>query len=178
MEEESKEQGESDKKKTRELSEEEKEAKITFIGRYLLASLLVLMAAPIVAYYIDFWNEFIRTMIYLGSSGGIGGTVYCIRGFYYWRREGKFDVSFDWWYYFRPFISVVAGVYVYFFIVGGFLVTGLAADADYSRGVMFYCAVSFLAGFSFNEFIEKLTDISETIFSKKKKDESDNDTNK
>jgi len=71
---------------------------------------------------------------------------------------------------FRPFVSVVIGIFVYFFIVGGLLSLGSITAVDYSRSVMFYCAISFLAGFSFTQFADKLEELASTMFAKKKEE--------
>jgi hypothetical protein len=44
-------------------------------------------------------------------------------------------------------------------------------DVSYNKGVMFYCALAFLAGFSFTRFADKIEALSDTVFSKKDKTE-------
>ena len=144
--------------------------KINLIGIYLTFFLLILIAAPLIVYFSNFNDPLIKSLIYIGSSGGLGGTIYCIRGFYQNLGENKFKFNWTWWYIFRPLISVVIGVVVYFIIVGGLLSLGSVSEVNYSKSVMFYCAVSFLAGFSFTQFADKLEDLSSTLFSKKKED--------
>ena len=116
----------------------------------------------------NFESSLIKSLIYIGSSGGIGGTIYCIRGFYQNLGENIFNFNWTWWYIFRPLISVVIGVFIYFFIIGGLLSLGSVSEVNYSKSVMFYCAISFLAGFSFTQFADKLEELSSTLFSKKK----------
>lgn len=144
--------------------------KINLVGIYLLSFLFVLMVVTTITYFSKIESVLIKSLIYIGSSGGIGGIIFCIRGFYKSIVSKKFDSIWTWWYIFRPFISIVIGVFVYFFIVGGLLSLGSVAPVDYSRSVMFYCAISFLAGFSFTQFADKLEELASTMFAKKKKE--------
>jgi len=144
--------------------------KINLIGIYLLSFLFVLIAITIIVYFSRIESVLIKSLIYIGSSGGIGGIIYCIRGFYQSVASKQFDFSWTWWYIFRPFISIVIGIFVYFFIVGGLLSLGSITAVDYSRSVMFYCAISFLAGFSFTQFADKLEELASTTFAKKREE--------
>jgi len=144
--------------------------KINLIGIYLLSFLFVLIAITVITYFSgSIESVLIKSLVYIGSSGGIGGTIYCIRGFYKSVTYKQFDFRLTWWYIFRPFISIVMGIFAYFFIVGGLLSLGSISVVDYSRSVMFYCAISFLAGFSFTQFADKLEELASTMFAKKKK---------
>ena len=142
--------------------------KINLIGIYLLFFLLSLIIIPLITYFSDLEDSLIKSLIYIGSSGGIGGTIYSIRGFYQNLGKNNFELNWTWWYIFRPFISIVIGVFVYFLIVGGLLSLGSISDVNYSKSVMFYCGISFLAGFSFTQFADKLEEVSSTLFAKKK----------
>lgn len=144
--------------------------KINLLGIYLLFSLFVLIIVPLITYFWDIDNTLIKSLIYIGSSGGIGGTIYCIRGFYKNIVENNFKFKWTWWYIFRPLISTIIGIFVYFLIVGGLLSLGSVSEVNFSKSIMFYCAISFLAGFSFTQFTDKLEEIAATIFSKKKGD--------
>lgn len=144
--------------------------KINLIGIYLLSFLFVLIMITILTYFSRIESVLIKSLIYIGSSGGIGGIVYCIRGFYQSIASKQFDFGWTWWYIFRPFISIVIGVFVYFFIVGGLLSLGSISMVDYSRSVMLYCAISFLAGFSFTQFANKLEELASTLFAKKEEE--------
>lgn len=137
------------------------------IGVYLLFALIILCIVPVIIFYSTLEDALIKTVFYVGASGGIGGVIYSIRGFYQNIGAASFKPSWAWWYIFRPVISVVAGVFVYFLIVGGLMSISNSPDVTYSKGVMFYCALAFLAGYSFTRFMEKVESISENIFSKK-----------
>lgn len=138
-----------------------------FVGVYLLVSLVVLCAVPVVVYFMKVENNIIRTLVFVGASGGIGGVVYSIRGFYHNLAGNSFDGKWIWWYVFRPLISMVTGVFLYFLIVGGLMSISASPEVSFSKGVMFYCALAFLAGFSFTRFADKLDELSDTFFSKK-----------
>jgi len=142
--------------------------KINLLGIFLFVSLLILIIIPVLTYFSNIKDPVIGILIYIGSSGGIGGTIYCIRGFYQNLGEGTFKFNWTWWYLFRPLMSVIVGIFVYFLIVGGLLSIGSAPEVNYSRGIMFYCAIAFLAGFAFTQFADKLEELASTLFSKKK----------
>lgn len=138
----------------------------------MLVSLLLLCALPVMAFFSSINIEIIRTLIFVGASGGIGGTLYSIRGFYKNLGGNTFEVRWNWWYIFRPIISVVLGVFTYFLIVGGLMSISNTTDVTLSKGIMFYCGVSFLAGFSFTRFAERLDNISDILFAKKNQEQS------
>ncbi|MGD9130167.1 MAG: hypothetical protein PVH73_01170 [Candidatus Bathyarchaeota archaeon] len=145
----------------------ELEHKKILIGVYLLVFMISLIVTSIITYFSNVDTVLIRALVYIGSSGGLGGIVYCIRGFYKNIVSKEFDTIWAWWYLFRPFISIVIGIFVYFLIVGGLLSLGAASTIDYSRSIMFYCAVAFLAGFAFTQFADKLDELASTLFAKK-----------
>ena len=91
-----------------------------------------------------------------------------VRGFYQNLGGGTFDSKWIWWYIFRPPISVIAGVFVYFLIVGGLLSVGTVSEINYSKSVMLYCAIAFVAGFTFTKFVEKIEQITSKLFEVKK----------
>jgi hypothetical protein len=149
------------------------EAKTTtnLIGLYLLIFLLILIYLPINTYFSNLGNPLIESIIYVSSSGGLGGTIYCIRGFYKNVIGGGFDLKWTWWYIFRPFISIVVGIMSYFLIVGGLFSLGSVSEVNYLKSVMLYSGIAFLAGFSFSEFTDKLEELSSTLFSTKNEDD-------
>jgi hypothetical protein len=137
----------------------------TLTGIYLLVSLLLLCVIPVIVFYSSLKEDIIRMVFFVGASGGIGGCLYSIRGFYQNIGGDTFDSKWVWWYIFRPIISVVVGVFSYFLIVGGLMSISFSSEVTFSKGIMFYCAVAFLAGFSFTHFADNLKDLSATLFS-------------
>lgn len=144
-----------------------KQHKINQLGVYLYVSLSVLVILAIFTYF-KVSNISIKSLIYFACSGGIGGTLYSIRGFYQHVGKRNFDLDWTWWYIFRPLISMVVGVFAYFLIVGGLLNFKFLSENTYQRGIMFYLAISFLAGFCFSQFADNLENIGAKIFTKKK----------
>ena len=145
-----------------------KQKKINLLGIYLILILIILVVLPILTYIFKFGDSLIRALIYIASSGGLGGTIYSVRGFYQNLGEDKFKFNWIWWFILRPIISMIIGVFVYFLIVGGLISLGAIQEVDFLRSVIFYCGVSFLAGFSFTQFATKLENLAETLFSIKK----------
>ena len=146
---------------------------INFIGIYLLLWLITLILIPIVTYFYSLRDSLIRSLIYIASSGGLGGIIYLIRSFYMHIFEKNFREDAFWWYIFRPFSSVVIGVMSYFLIVGGLMSIGNVSSINYERGIMFYSGIAFLAGFSFTQFANKLEELAKTLFAKSKRDKDD-----
>ncbi len=145
--------------------------KINLLGIYLIIILLIFILIGVLAYISKLENKFIFSLIIIACSGGIGGTLYSIRGFYQNLGEGNFNFNnWVWWYLFRPVMSAVIGVFVYFLIIGGLLSIGNISEFNYSKGLIFYSALAFLAGFSFTQFANKLEEIASTIFAKKEEE--------
>ena len=76
-----------------------------YIGIYLLVFLLILCTIPVVVFFSSIPNAIVRTLFYVGASGGIGGSIYSIRGFYQNLGGKTFETNWIWWYIFRPVIS-------------------------------------------------------------------------
>ena len=141
--------------------------KINLLGVYLFLVLLTFILIAVIGYFYRNQNSLISSLIIIACAGGLGGTIYSIRGFYQSLADDNFKFgNWVWWYIFRPAISSVTGVVVSFFIIGGILAIG-TSGLNYSRGLMFYSAISFLTGFSFTQFVNKLEEIASAIFSKK-----------
>ena len=65
------------------------EVKINLLGGYLLAILVFLITVGIITYFFYPTDQLTRALIFVGCSGGIGRTIYSIRGFYQNLGEGK-----------------------------------------------------------------------------------------
>lgn len=132
------------------------------IGIYLYFFMIFCVLFPICSYYY-ISDAFIRAFIYISFSGGIGATLYCIRGFYQNIAEDTFDgITWIWWYIFRPLIGFIAGIFV-LFIMGGLIGLNNSQVTFTTTGIMGYCALSFLSGFCFTKFVEKLEKIMEIL---------------
>jgi hypothetical protein len=140
---------------------------VYLVGAYLLLLTVALVAVPVYVYRFSAINDaLIRSLAYVACAGGLGGLVYLIRSFYKHVFRRNFRPEDFWWYLFRPFNSAIMGVMSYFLIVGGLLSIGGATAADYEKSIMLYCGISFLAGFSFTQFADKLEDLAKTVFAK------------
>jgi len=142
------------------------ESKTNMIGLYLVFMLFIYGLIPLYMYFSNFYDNFITSIVYIGCSGGLGGTIYSIRGYYQNLASGTFALNWGWWYLFRPLISVVMGIFTYFFILGGLLVVSTGSAGE-SGNLMLYGSIAFLAGFSFSRFADKLEEIATAVFSKK-----------
>lgn len=123
-----------------------------------------------------FTDPLIRHLIFVGSAGGLGGIVYCMRGFYEHKAEGDFDTNYLSWYLFRPVISTITGIFVFFLLAANLLDTsGLIQEVNIGD-VMFLCSVAFLAGFGFTQFYGKIDDLANILFQPSDKRKSVNIT--
>ncbi len=139
--------------------------KVNLLGSYLLLILFFYVFLIIKFYLNQPEDKLALSLIIIACSGGIGGTIYCVRGFYKHLARGTFHFDkWTWWYIFRPIMSAVIGVFAYLLIIGGLLTIGNFSEVDYSRGLAFYSAIAFLAGFAFTKFADKLDEIASTVF--------------
>jgi len=138
------------------------------VGVYLFMWLLVLVAIPIIVFNSNINSSLLKSLVYVASAGGLGGVVYLVRSFYKHIFEGDFRTDVVWWYIFRPFLSVIIGVVSYLLLVGGLLSLGSVSNVNYEKAIMFYSGIAFLAGFSFTQFSNKLEELADTLFTKKK----------
>jgi hypothetical protein len=144
------------------------------VAVYLLSFMLLLMVLPFLAYFLRgslefgglFKDDLIRHLFYIGSAGGLGGIVYCMRGFYEHKVEGNFDINYLSWYLFRPIISTIIGIIV-FFLFAAHLIDATGFSAATPGDIMFSCSVAFLAGFGFTQFYGKIDDLANTLFKPK-----------
>jgi hypothetical protein len=143
----------------------------TFLASWLIG--LCLISFNVRNYLLEdsLFNAIAITFI----SGSFGGVIYCIRGFYKSLANKNFDSLWLWWYFFRPIMAGVIGVFSYFLIIGGLLSISSSASPEYSRAILLFSSIAFLAGFSFTQFTKKMEDIANTAFSKKEELETKGD---
>lgn len=151
---------------------------VNLIGLYLIAFLLVLMIVPILLYMSNYngggyFSTTFTFLVYIGCAGGLGGTTYCMKSYSYFKVYKGFELVWTSWYIFRPFISIIMGVFVYFFIEAGLMGAGADKGGDILKGMKFYLSIAFLAGFFMNEFISKLQEIAKILFKSKKEEETE-----
>ena len=114
--------------------------------------------------------ESAKPAIYAFLGGGIGSTVYVVRGFYWATGPQRndepryqFDPNFVWWYAFRPLIGGFLGATVYALLRGG--IGSFGASSDSGRGgSAAYFGVAFLAGFALHELLGWVTELGRRAF--------------
>ncbi len=159
----------SEQEKLNKKNDEENYKVMQYVGIYLIVSLSVLIAIGSIVYLLHVSSPLVKTVLYVGVSGGIGGVFYCIRGFIFHNVKNDFEAKWKWWYLYQPLTGFVFGILAYFLLVGGLLTLGSVDQVDYSKGILLYCSISFLAGFSTKKFTEKLDELASSIFSSSEK---------
>ena len=95
--------------------------------------------------------------------GGLGGVLYCARGVYLNRAvHNSWDDRWLVWYGLRPLVSLGCGAVSYLFLKAGLLVLEAGTKAD-ATDMGFY-AFAFIAGYNVDKFLEKIEDISKSIW--------------
>ncbi|MGA1822369.1 MAG: hypothetical protein ACMUIG_07570 [Thermoplasmatota archaeon] len=144
-----------------------KRGKLLFIQLYLLFFILLFLIIPIFFHLNDDFlitkSEIITILVYVSCMGGLGGTLYALRGYAMHMHQMDFNFKWESWYYIRPFLGFIMGFVSYLIIAGGLMVLENSSMTD-GNVVFFYMAVAFLAGFSVKQFIDKLHDIAKSIF--------------
>jgi hypothetical protein len=149
------------------------ERKVAWIVVYSIIFAVAFVILPIVTYF-RATDPIIKILVYVACSGGIGGLLYSIMGFTYHFEQADFDVDkYFWWYIYRPITASLLGVFLFFLVAGGLMALSgdTATIPDLTSGytaktAMFYCALSFLAGWSTNKVIGKLDSLTTVIFQK------------
>ncbi len=95
--------------------------------------------------------------------GGIGGTIYCLRGVYINACvHQRWDPAWQPWYYIRPLVSFITGGISWLFLKAGLLVLDAAQPADPNN--LGFFALAFIAGYNVDKFMRKLEQISEATW--------------
>ncbi len=144
-----------------------------FVGIYLIVALFALLAIAAFVYLMHLSSLVLKTVLDVGIAGGIGGVLYAIEhGFInHWLEfeEGppssaKYPSSAILWYFFQPITGFIAGGVAYLLIAGGLWAVGTPTQIDYSKSILLFCGIGFLAGFAFRKFNAKLDDLTDTLF--------------
>ena len=104
-----------------------------------------------------------RLPVLCAMAGGIGGTLYCLRGVYLnacVRRN--WDASWLPWYFLRPVTSAVSGSAAWLFLSAGLLV--LQADAGQASGDIGFYALAFIAGLNVDRFLGRIEEVARATF--------------
>ena len=122
-------------------------------------------------FYLVWPDTLSQNIFYFACAGGIGSLAFNMYEYIYHLGEGDFNVDFYLWYLFRPFIGIVYGTFIFFLVAGGLMtLSGTNAPSiDHlldQKTVMFYIALSFLAGYAEEPVSLQLKAITEAIFKK------------
>lgn len=95
--------------------------------------------------------------------GGLGGVLYCLRAVYLTVAVRKLTIK-EWavWYFLRPIVSAGCGSVAYLFASAGLLV--LEANTDAGATLLGFYALSFIAGYNVDKFLEKLEEIAKSVW--------------
>lgn len=147
-----------------------------FIIFYHVLYLLV-YAALLIAYFIGVlpsWLTENKQPVFCILAGGLGGSVYCLRGIYLHASIKKdWDSAYQPWYYLRPIVSLCSGLVSFIFLKAGLLAldSELHQDAHYWG---FY-ALAFIAGLNVDKFIEKIEGVAHATWGIARSRTSDKD---
>lgn len=92
-------------------------------------------------------------------AGGLGGSIYCLRGVYLHASVKKdWDLTYRPWYYIRPIVSLCSGLVSFIFLKAGLL----ALDSELHQDANFwgFYALAFIAGLNVDKFVEKIEEIA------------------
>lgn len=109
--------------------------------------------------------------------GGVGGTIYCLRGVYINKSAKKtWDDAWQPWYYIRPLVSHTCGAISYVFLKAGLILLEAKPSGESSH--LGFLALAFIAGLNVDKFISKLEDLAQATWgiekSRTSKGEGDN----
>lgn len=109
------------------------------------------------------WMQESGILSYCMLVGGVGGTIYCIRGVYVNKCVHK-RWSSDWhiWYYLRPIMSLVMGGVSWLFLKAGLLVLDASQKSDNAN--FGFLALAFVAGYNVDNFLKKIEEIAEATW--------------
>jgi hypothetical protein len=95
--------------------------------------------------------------------GGLGGSIYCLRGVYLNACvRGSWDDQWQPWYYIRPLVSHLCGAVSFLFLRAGLLL--LEAQPREQTSDLGFLALAFIAGLNVDKFISKIEDIAQATW--------------
>jgi hypothetical protein len=112
---------------------------------------------------------FLMTILTMFVAGVIGGCLYNYRGIIKHTADEDYSNSYNVTYFLRPILGGISGLTVFFILLGGALSLNLGGKAD-TRGWMTfagrmpYIAFAILSGYASQEFMQKLKEVSKTLF--------------
>lgn len=144
----------------------------TIIFSFILAAIAVLTELVVLRTFstIPSLDPLFKELIFIGCAGGLGGLAYNMYVYTdHIGREEDFRVEFASSYYLRPFIGILYGVFVFFLVAGGLMTLSSGGSATTNglytqQSVMFYVALSFLAGYGEEPVSINLKALAEAMF--------------
>lgn len=132
---------------------------------YLISSIwlgYLLMFYPTEKMLIDYQLKLFGIAI---SGGTLGSTLYCVRSFYSYYMDGLFNFKkLKWWYLFRPITGAILAIALLALIKSQVIIltsTDIKNNIDSELSIL---SISFLAGFSTEQVIERLRKASKALF--------------
>jgi hypothetical protein len=109
------------------------------------------------------WIQANKLIMQCVLVGGLGGTVYCLRGVYLNASVRKqWDNAWLPWYFSRPFVSATCGGISYLFLKAGLLVLESSTKQDATD--LGFLVLAFIAGLNVDKFISKVEDIAQATY--------------
>ena len=149
---------------------------LTFAGLAGVAFAILLARLPNLfgeAPVTDLTRVFVMTMAAMFAGGALGGSLYNFRGLIKHSAEEDYLDAYNLSYYLQPVSGGISGLLVFFLLMGGVMsFTGGGAETSPSwitfQGRMPYLAFGILAGYGSHEFMLKLKDVAESLFTIRK----------
>ena len=95
--------------------------------------------------------------------GGLGGSIYCLRGIYLNACVRKnWDNEWLPWYFIRPVVSHLCGAISFLFLKAGMLL--LEATQTTTPTDLGFLALAFIAGLNVDKFISKIEDVAQATW--------------
>jgi hypothetical protein len=144
-----------------------------WIARYTIAFIVVLAGIAILTHfnYIIPSDTLFRQLTFVACAGGLGGLAFNMYVYvHHIARENDFRLEYEQSYYLRPFIGILYGVFIFFLVAGGLMVLsgGITAPSSIGTGdiksIMFFIALSFIAGYAEEPFSIQLKALAEALF--------------
>jgi hypothetical protein len=118
-----------------------------FYGIYIISILIIYIIFAIISYNSNL-SPFIKSLILVSISGGIGGIIYIMIKYFKPSLANTIEINESFWFYlFGPIISSVFGLFIFFFIYGGLLNINYLPPVISLKNILIFCAISFFSGF-------------------------------
>jgi hypothetical protein len=138
---------------------------MALVVSYLIGFLVVLGWALSVQLrgFLPEWMESLDLAYTCVLSGGLGGSIYCLRAVYLNRSvRGEWDPRWTVWYVLRPLVSSLVGGVAYVFLRAGLLI--LDSPPEPGSSTAGFLALSFIAGLNVDRFLVRLEDIAQSTW--------------